>query len=657
MSPAPHEHLHCRGRTTTDAIVAISLDVEDLRWIPRPSVAHVDVCRQSFRRGTFSPSIFLPRSAVAGVVFLLPHKCASSSSSRGGEIFCIVGVFVVVTPNQNGIYFSRGIDESSYDGRRSTKRSSDRTAKLACRRALRIMSTRGSTLGKKRDGVPDDSQGQGRGRRHVPKVKRARLDDASPSLPPRSAQGWVATSEGDYDDDFTTEEEHTEATSSGVREGARQCSSEQSASKRLMTPPPEVHQPRARDTRTEKAAVVDVDGDDDETLHKRRLRTPTQGTPALAATARAAVDERRNTGGLPATPSQPRQRNPGDDGGSVQCGGGGEVVAEARAIGGEAGGVAGAGALVTVAPVAAAREEAPVVATAREEARGESKTDRDGGDPGSSRVRRGVMTKDLVDRAVLWVDDKAFWTTGEGRRLYNIVHGTREYFIAIASGLPAPVVPWSVVLPKSSTKLARITDPSQLPQAISRAAAVENIALRILHDWIFKSGNRPRGYIVAFQYSLQSVATDIARAMWCGDERCNVVSAAVCAHTIDLSMPLSMDLPLWFAGANIEDRPEDDDMAAYQESTAICVSHAFRAAVQMGAHIDGDFISYDRLYRVADCFRLLLATCMWIMRMAGDVPRSHYETFYQRSSLRKNFRALLTHYFCLVSAVLVSLLE
>ncbi|GBG83664.1 hypothetical protein CBR_g37466 [Chara braunii] len=75
-------------------------------------------------------------------------------------------------------------------------------------------------------------------------------------------------------------------------------------------------------------------------------------------------------------------------------------------------------------------------------------------------------------------------------------------------------------------------------------------------------------------------------------------------------------------------RPEDDDMAAHQEATVICIAHAFRAAVQMGGIIDGGFISHDRLSRVADCFRLLLAACMWLMRMAGDDPCSHYEAFY-----------------------------
>ncbi|GBG78600.1 hypothetical protein CBR_g27825 [Chara braunii] len=179
-------------------------------------------------------------------------------------------------------------------------------------------------------------------------------------------------------------------------------------------------------------------------------------------------------------------------------------------------------------------------------------------------------------------------------------------------------------MPKLSTTLTRIADPAQLQQVIARATAAENIALRVLHGWVFKSGNRPRGFNVAFQYALESVATDIAGVMWYGEEWSNVVSAAVCAHTIDLNM----DLPLWFAGANIEDRLEDDDMAAHQQATFICIAHAFRAAVQMGGIVDGGFISHDRLSRIADCFRRFLAACMWLMRMAGDDPRSHFEAFH-----------------------------
>ncbi|GBG87571.1 hypothetical protein CBR_g45629 [Chara braunii] len=450
-------------------------------------------------------------------------------------------------------------------------------------RPPRSMSMRGTARGKKRDGVPDDSQGQGRGRRQVPKAKSVRSDDASARVPPRGAQGWAAAAEGDYDEDFTTKEEQAEATASAIRESGRQRSSDQSALKRMLTPPPEAQQLRSRKRRTEKVVVVNIGGEDDEPLERRRMRTRTTATPPPAVMARAAVDERPVPGRPVATSSQPRQRNEGGDGGSVQRSGGGEVVEDARAVGGEATGVAGAGASGTVAPVATVREEAAVVVKAREETRGEKKSDREGRELGSSRLRRGVMTKDLIDHTVLWVDDKAFWTTGEG-----------------------------------------ILDQSQLQQAISHAAAVENVALRILHGWVFKSRSRPRGYNVAFQYSLESVATDIPRAMWYGEEWCDVVGPAVCAQTIDLSM----DLPLWLTGANIEDRPDDDDMVAHQESTVICVTHAFRAVVQMGAFIDGDFISHDRLCRVHDCFRLLLAACMWIMRMAGDDPRSHYEAFY-----------------------------
>ncbi|GBG63638.1 hypothetical protein CBR_g38949 [Chara braunii] len=345
----------------------------------------------------------------------------------------------------------------------------------------------------------------------------------------------IRAAEGDYDEEFTTEEEQAEATTSAIRESGRQRSSDQSASKRMLTPPPEAQQLRARDTRTEKAVVVDLGGEDDEPLDRRRMHTRTTATPPPAVTPRAAVNERPVSGRLTATPSQPRQRNEGGDGGSVQRGGGGGVMADTRAVGAEAASAVGAGGSSTVAPVATAREEAAVAAATRVEVSGEKKGDREGGEPGSSRVHRGVITKDLIDRTVLWVDDKAFWTTGERRRLYNIVHDTREYFVAIASGLPPPVVPRSVVLPKSSTREGKIADQSQLQQAISRAAAMENVALRILHSWVFKSGNRPRGYHVAFQYSLESFATDIARAMWYGEEWCDVVSPTVCAHTIDLS--------------------------------------------------------------------------------------------------------------------------
>ncbi|GBG63732.1 hypothetical protein CBR_g39275 [Chara braunii] len=422
-------------------------------------------------------------------------------------------------------------------------------AKGCHHRSAASMPTRGTARGTKRDAAAAVGLAQAKGRCHIPKSKKVRSGEASGNVPARGSEGWAAAAEMDSDDDFGMEEPQAEATASA--------------------------QARGRDARRDKAAVVVAEGDDDETLERRRQRNLAQDSVAPLMTTR-----------LPEK----------------------EVVPERHAIEGEAAGAAGWTATVNSAPVATAREEAAAAATAREDARGEKTTDREGGDVGPM-----------------------FWTTGEGRRLYNIIHKTQEYFVAIASGLPTTVVSRSVILSKSSTRVTRISDPSQLQQAISRAAKVANVALRVLHGWVFKSDNRARGYNLAYQYALESVETDIARAMWYAEDWSNVVSAPICGHTIDLNM----DLPLWFAGTHIDDRPDDDDMAAYQESTIICIAQAFRAAVQMGAYIDDDFISYDRLCRVADCFRLLLAAAMWIMRMAGDDFRSHYEAFYSVNLLAR----------------------
>ncbi|GBG78764.1 hypothetical protein CBR_g27988 [Chara braunii] len=415
-------------------------------------------------------------SCVAGVSIVV------MSSSRGGQIFCLPRArrcllpadyrspasrgcpsssrllptegrsslyhaqVVVVTPQPHGRHFSREtyFQEIYFLPRRPhfPLIRSHRQARL--QRSPRNMSTRGNTRGKKRDVVVDDSQGHGRGRRQAPKVKRLHTEDVSVGVPRRGAQGWAAAAEGDYDDEFTTEEEQAEATTSEVRKSGRQRSSDHTASKRMMTPPPEAQQLRGSETRTEKALVVDLGGDDDEPLERRRIRIHTAATPPSEVAVLVAAKERPVSGRLPATPCQPHQHNEGGNGGFVQRGSGGEVVADARAVGAEEGGAAGAGGSCTVAAVAMAREEVAVGATTREEARGKKKGDREAGERGSSRVHRSSMTKDLIDRAVFWVDDKAFWTMGEGRRLYNIVRDTREYFVTIASCLLTPVVPRSV---------------------------------------------------------------------------------------------------------------------------------------------------------------------------------------------------------------------
>ncbi|GBG67319.1 hypothetical protein CBR_g458 [Chara braunii] len=459
------------------------------------------------------------------------------------------------------------------------------------------MFTHGGARGKKRENIHADTQGRERGQRHVPKAKRLRSEEVSASLPHRRGRSWTAANEEEDDDVFTTEEKAAEENVAAPRGNTLQRSGDLSGARRLVTPPPEAQEVRAHNTQKAKEVVVDVGGEDDEPLESRRQHNVTQGAMATAVKIRAAHEERPPQGGLPLMSSQPRPLNTAAEGGSMELVGGEGAQQETRVAGGVAIAAAAAGSSGNVGVVARAREEVPVME--REVARVDNNVERENEDPLLSRVRRGGMARDLADRARLWVDDKAFWTTGEGRRLYNIVHESREYFVAIASGV-------------------------QMPRAIARATAAENIAPRVLHGWVFKFGNRPRGFNVAFQYALESVATDIARVMWNGEEWSDVVSAPVCAHTIDLNM----DLPLWFAGTKIEDRPEDDDMAAHQESTVVCIAYAFRAAMQMDGIVDSGFISHERLCRIADCFRLLLAACMWLMRMAGDDAHSHYEAFY-----------------------------
>ncbi|GBG61041.1 hypothetical protein CBR_g18636 [Chara braunii] len=201
--------------------------------------------------------------------------------------------------------------------------------------------------------------------------------------------------------------------------------------------------------------------------------------------------------------------------------------------------------------------------------------------------------------------------SADAAELYNIIHETREYFVNIASGLPLPKLPRSVTMPKSNVSQIKLTDPGQLQEALSRVSKVKNVALRVLHGWVFKSRSRARGYTVAFQYTLQSIAIDITRAMWHGEDSSDVISPAICTHTLDMRM----DLPLWFAGAHVEDRLEDDDMAAYQEATIMRLVGASSTPVETGQTIDGGCITHDRLPHVADSFTLLLAAC--------DIPRGY----------------------------------
>ncbi|GBG62698.1 hypothetical protein CBR_g31715 [Chara braunii] len=362
-------------------------------------------------------------------------------------------------------------------------------------------SFRGVGRGKKRENVPADTQRRSGGRQHVPKSKRLRSEEPSPKDPVRRGRYWAASNEDEDDGVFMTEEEAADDTVAAPRGSSLQAKNDQAAARRLPTPSPEEQQGCGQSNTKAKEVVVDVRDEDNEPLGSRRKRNAMQGATATGVRIHAAHEERPPQGAMSSTPSQPRPRNTAADGGSTERGGG--EVAQQEACVASAG--AGAGSSGNVAVVAGAREEVLVVE--REVERGENKGKKEDDDPLLSRERRGGLARDLADRTRLWVDDKAFWTTGEGRRLYDIVHRTWKHFEAIASGVQAPVVSRSIVMPKSATTLTRIVDPAQLQQAIIRGGAAENIALRVLHGWVFKSGNRPRGYNLAFrpQYRLATV--------------------------------------------------------------------------------------------------------------------------------------------------------
>ncbi|GBG84052.1 hypothetical protein CBR_g37928 [Chara braunii] len=106
-----------------------------------------------------------------------------------------------------------------------------------------------------------------------------------------------------------------------------------------------------------------------------------------------------------------------------------------------------------------------------------------------------------------------------------------------------------------------------------------------------------------------------------GLEWSRVVSPTLIYYTLQMKM----DMPLWFAGVKIVDKPEDDDMTAQQEATILRMVECWTDALWCGQWADGGKLKQERLTRLADCLRVLLSACMWIMRMGGDDDRSHYE--------------------------------
>ncbi|GBG91557.1 hypothetical protein CBR_g52591 [Chara braunii] len=213
---------------------------------------------------------------------------------------------------------------------------------------------------------------------------------------------------------------------------------------------------------------------------------------------------------------------------------------------------------------------------------------------------------DLEEKAKLWVDCDALWDAGAE-------------------------LPPMLIMPPNDVSRFKIDDPAQRDPALRRARSVERVVLRTIHGWIFKSQSRSTGFSRAESYMTADFATDLAQAVWQALEWSRVVSPALVYHTL----AMKMDVPLWFAGVKIEDRPEDDDMAARQEATILLLAECRTDAIWCGQWADGGCVKQERLSRLADSLRALLCTVMWIMRMGGDDDRSHYEAWSYASMVAK----------------------
>ncbi|GBG87369.1 hypothetical protein CBR_g45428 [Chara braunii] len=222
-------------------------------------------------------------------------------------------------------------------------------------------------------------------------------------------------------------------------------------------------------------------------------------------------------------------------------------------------------------------------------------------------------------------------TTGPGKPLREAVGDCTDYFVAIANGDAGAEPPSMLVMPPNDVPRFKIDDPVQREPALRRARNVEKVVLCAIHGWIFKSSSRSTGFARAKSYVTVDFAKDVAQAVWQTLEWSKVVSPALVYHTL----AMKMDVPLWFAGVKIVDRPEDDDVAARQEVTVLRLADCWTDAVWCGQWADGGRVKQDRLTRLADCLRVLLSACMWIMRMGGDDDGSHYEASFYASMVTK----------------------
>ncbi|GBG85807.1 hypothetical protein CBR_g40617 [Chara braunii] len=245
---------------------------------------------------------------------------------------------------------------------------------------------------------------------------------------------------------------------------------------------------------------------------------------------------------------------------------------------------------------------------------GEREGDDDDDRPLVMRLKGAAKEDDLEERSKLWVDCDAFWGQGPGKPLREAVGDCADYFVVIANGDAGAEPPLMLIMPPNDVPLFKIEDPAQPEPALRRARSMEKLVLRTIHDWIFKSSSRSTGFARAESYITVDVATDVARGVWQGFEWSKVVSPALVHHT----SAMKMDVPLWFAGVKIVDRPEDDDMAARQEATVLRLAGCWIDAVWCGQWTDGGRVKQERLLRLTRCGSTRVVPTSFTNRLGKD---------------------------------------
>ncbi|GBG64423.1 hypothetical protein CBR_g44308 [Chara braunii] len=217
------------------------------------------------------------------------------------------------------------------------------------------------------------------------------------------------------------------------------------------------------------------------------------------------------------------------------------------------------------------QEDRTVEEAGRKEERRDEIPRPDCGDDNSLNLRkkRTRQEEELEAKSKLWVDGKTFWGRGPGCMIADVVHDCANYYCAIVNGDAGATAPHGVIMPGPDVLCVRIEDPAQREPALRRARRTENVTMRVIHGWIFRSSSRSDGFARAESYVAVHYPTDLAKAPGSG--------------------PTTGKCP-------------SQDLAESQTLSARC---------------------------------LLLASCMWVMRMGGDDARSYEEASYYAQLVAK----------------------